>query len=299
VEDQQAAAGLGLSGRRQRVLKHRLLAVDLDGTLVDATGRAHASDRDAIRALAEIGIPTAIVTGRLYSGTREIALDVGAVGAAGCVDGCHLVDAGTGVDLQHAGLAGEHAARLRDALARRRPASFVFARDKILYDDEGAAHLGYVRTWSRDQVRTETVTEHPSWLDERGITAVVSIGERSTIEGVVGELECTLAGAAQVVSFPVRRSDLFQEAWALIVRAAGYSKGTALRYLASHYGVNVEEIVAVGDWLNDIPMFEVAGLSFAMGQAPEEVKRAATEQLIADGSTGGGIAEAALRAGLL
>jgi hypothetical protein len=55
----------------------------------------------------------------------------------------------------------------------------------------------------------------------------------------------------------------------------------------------------VGDWLNDLPMFQVAGRSFAMGQAPDAVKSAATDVLDATATTGGGIAEAARRAGLL
>jgi len=300
VEDQQEAPGLGVPDRRGRILKFRLLAVDLDGTLVDAAvNRAHVADREAIHRLAEAGIPTTIVTGRLYSGTRDIARDIGAAGAVACVDGCHLVDASTGSDLHHGGLAGELAARVREALARHRPTTFVFAADRIVYDDDGARHLGYVGTWSREQERAERVTDHASWDDERGVTATVSVGERAVIESVVEQLEREAPGKLQVIKFPVRSSNAYREAWALMVRAAGYSKGTALHYLAKHYGVGVEEIVAVGDWLNDIPMFEVAGLSFAMGQAPPEVKAKATHELASDASSGGGIAEAAMRAGLL
>jgi hydroxymethylpyrimidine pyrophosphatase-like HAD family hydrolase len=50
--------------------------------------------------------------------------------------------------------------------------------------------------------------------------------------------------------------------------------------------------VAVGDWVNDVPMFHAAGRSFVMGQAPEHVKRSASDRLLADLHTGGGIAEA-------
>jgi hydroxymethylpyrimidine pyrophosphatase-like HAD family hydrolase len=87
--------------------------------------------------------------------------------------------------------------------------------------------------------------------------------------------------------------------WAMVVRASGYSKGTALVWLARHHGITPEEVVAVGDWFNDVPMFEAAGRSFVMAQAPEDVKQTATDRLDSDSSTGGGIAEAALRAGLL
>ena len=45
-----------------------------------------------------------------------------------------------------------------------------------------------------------------------------------------------------------------------------------------------------GDWFNDVPMFRAAGRSFAMGQAPEDVKRAASDVLKETSETGGGIA---------
>ncbi len=85
----------------------------------------------------------------------------------------------------------------------------------------------------------------------------------------------------------------------MVVRAAGVTKGTALEWIAEHYGVSPVETVAVGDWLNDIPMMQAAGRAFAMAQAPDNVKAAATDLLEADAWSGGGIAEAARRAKLL
>src|SRR5260370_900343 len=54
---------------------------------------------------------------------------------------------------------------------------------------------------------------------------------------------------------------------ALMVRTAGPTKGTALAELCRHVGCSLAEAVAVGDWINDVPMFEVAGRSFAMAGA--------------------------------
>jgi HAD superfamily hydrolase (TIGR01484 family) len=87
--------------------------------------------------------------------------------------------------------------------------------------------------------------------------------------------------------------------WAVLVRAAGIDKGTGIEWLARHYGISLDEVITVGDWLNDVPMLERAGLSFAMAQAPEDVKRAADVVLDSDHETGGAIAEVARRAGLL
>jgi Cof subfamily protein (haloacid dehalogenase superfamily) len=295
VEDQQEAPGVRVPGARF-VLSFRLLAVDLDGTLVDASGAVHAADAEAIAALSDKGIPTTIITGRLYSGTRHIAAQVGAKGALGCVDGCHVVDA-AGKDLVHGALTGREASLVRELLDRHDTAAFAFAHDQIVYDDRGRPYLPYLRTWSVDHVHSRRVVDHPHWSHERGITGLVCVGSGTAILALENALREALGAAIFTVSFPVHR--LERSTWGMVVRAAGYSKGTALHWLARHYGVAPEEVIAVGDWHNDVPMFEAAGRSFAMAQAPENVKRAATDQLKADGSTGGGVAEALLRAGLL
>ena len=54
------------------------------------------------------------------------------------------------------------------------------------------------------------------------------------------------------------------------------NKGNAVRLLAAAQGVAVEEIAVLGDMINDVPMFEVAGFSVAMGNATDAVKRLAS-----------------------
>ncbi|HVV84414.1 MAG TPA: HAD hydrolase family protein, partial [Kofleriaceae bacterium] len=83
---------------------------------------------------------------------------------------------------------------------------------------------------------------------------------------------------------------------AMLVRAAGPSKGTALAELCRATGCDLADAVAVGDWVNDVPMFEVAGRSFAMGSAPDAVRAKASDQLATPAGAGGGIAEAVRRA---
>lgn len=297
MEDEQEAPGLSLPGSR-RVLTFRLLAVDLDGTLLDAAGAVHEADREVIATLAAKGIPTTIITGRLYSGTRAIANRVETNGPIACVDGCHVVDAASGTEFFHGGLSGNAATRIREVLAKHDAAAFVFANDQIIHDDQGLAYLAYVRTWSVDHVRAERVVDHPHWSLAQGITALVCVGTEHAIRALEQGLKSALGEAVYSIAFPIHRFEA-DKVWGMVVRAAGHSKGTALQWLARHHGIRPEEVVAVGDWFNDVPMFEAAGRSFVMGQAPEIVKVAATDRLRADSSTGGGIVEAALRSGLL
>ncbi len=265
----------------------KLLAVDLDGTLLDAHGNPHPRDADALRALVDRGIHVSIVTGRLYSGTRASVLALGISGPVGCVDGSHLVSAATHTTLMHHGIQGTHASSLREIFADTSPATFVFARDAIVYDETGDPYLGYVATWSSDVQRAARIAEHSLWEETEGLTAIVAVGTVDQISSACSRIQDGLKDAVQVAMFPIRR---ILGSWGLIVRAVGGNKGSALEWIAGHHGISLADTVAVGDWLNDVPMFSKAGRSFAMGQAPEEVKLAASDVLQETSDEGGGVA---------
>lgn len=233
------------------------------------------------------GVTVSILTGRLYSGTRAVAEHLGLDGPVGCVDGSHLVNAQNHATLLHMGIRGDHAQKLRDSLLRCGPATFLFAEDSIVHDDQGAPHLPYVSTWSTKVLRTERVHDHDFWASSAGVTAVVAVGEAAQVQGAERAITESLGDAAQVVIFPVKR---VPGQWGLVARAAGGTKGSALRWLADHHGYAMSDTVVVGDWLNDLSMFAAAGRAFAMGHAPDEVKRAATAALPETAAEGGGIA---------
>jgi Cof subfamily protein (haloacid dehalogenase superfamily) len=272
-----------------------LLAVDLDGTLLDPAGHPHARDVRAIRAALAAGVRVSLVTGRLYSGTRAFVEILGLTGAIGCADGSHVVHARDHSTLLHLGVRGDHARRLRGTFARAGVATFVFARDAIGHDLSGAPFVDYVATWSRDVRPTASVYEHELWEAEEGVTAVVALGTEDEMRGVAADLERQLPGILVAAVFPMRRG-AHPGRWAMIVRAAGGTKGTAIRWIARHEGVPLEQTVCVGDWINDVPMFEAAGRSFAMGQAPDEVKAKATDVMTVTSEEGGGVALAVEKA---
>jgi Cof subfamily protein (haloacid dehalogenase superfamily) len=274
-------------------VKYKLLAIDIDGTLVRRDGTIHPEDAAAIARLKVRGVAVTLVTGRLYSGSCAIARSIRLTGPIACVDGSHIVDLGDDTALFYQAITGADAALLRDTLGRHQAASFLFAQDSIVHDATGEPFAGYVRSWSPKIDRVERVTAHPFWEHELGLMAVVAVGVEEHITAARDELLERLAHTASVMSFPVSRmAGLF----ALLVRAAGPTKGTAVKWLAKHHGCAAEEVVAVGDWLNDVPMFKTAGRSFVMKQAPRSVKAAATDELSADGFEGGGVAEAIARA---
>jgi hydroxymethylpyrimidine pyrophosphatase-like HAD family hydrolase len=269
--------------------RRRLIAVDLDGTLLDVRGEPHARDLRALQVALSEGVLVSIITGRLYSGTRAVAGRIGLQGAVGCADGSHLVDAGAHATLLHLGVCGVEAALLRRALARAGLTTFVFAEDAIGHDSAGAPFIEYVTTWSKDLRPAADVFEHALWSSEQGVTAAIAVGPLERIETAVAAIARDLSSAAVVARFPIRRA-AHAGLWAIIVRAAGGTKGTALHWIAGREQVRLEDTVCVGDWINDVSMFELAGRSFAMGQAPDEVKAKATDVLSETVESGGGVA---------
>ena len=256
----------------------------------------HDRDRDAIAALLRKGVGVSLCTGRMYSGTRHVAEVLGLDGPVGCVDGSHIVEARSHRELLAHVIAAPGA--LVEVLAEFETTSFVFADDVIYHDAVGTEFLHYVSLWSQQVTELDIVLDRARWSDEHRIAAVVSLGSEEQIQGARAVIEGELGDAVQAATFQIRRSG-FSGSWGMVVRAAGVNKGTALEWIAEHHGVEPSEVVTVGDWLNDVPMLKAAGRSFAMAQAPEPVKAAATDVLEASTVTGGGIAEAAERAGLL
>jgi Cof subfamily protein (haloacid dehalogenase superfamily) len=279
-------------------LTGRVFVTDIDGTLLGPDGDVHPSDAEAIAALLQRGVPVALCTGRMYSGTREIAEMLSILGPVACIDGSHIVDASNHSELHSTPLSELGTELLFEALSRFRPAAFAFSGDRLFHDAHGEPYLDYLATWSERTERVAKLSDLAAWQQPgASLAALVALGtpdQVRSVEAYLGEHGEHL----QTVSFEVGRPG-YSGTWGLVVRAAGVDKGTAIDWVARHHGVTAAEVVAVGDWLNDIPMLKRAGQSFAMAQAPLAVKAAAKDVLKASAASGGGLAEAALRSGLL
>jgi len=240
----------------------------------------------ALRAAREAGVVVTILTGRLLAGTRTAAQALGLTGPMGCSDGAHIVDAVTESALLHRTMVGPLASQLQQHFIRSALPTFLFLGDTVVHDGSGERYLDYFRTWSPQLEQAVSVHAHQAWSDQTGVTGVIAVGDEARIREISEAIRAELAGQAQVLSFPLGPSG----SWGLITRAFDVSKGTALKFIADHSQVAMRDTVAIGDWLNDLPMFEVAGRSYAMGQAPEEVQRAVTAVLPETSESGGGIA---------
>ncbi len=265
-----------------------MLVLDLDGTTLDATGALRQGDRDAARALIQAGVHVTIATGRLWSGAGWVADAFGVDGSVAVMNGTELVDARSGRVTSGAYVDEEGRSLSRRVLAELGLPAFLFRSRSIHFGRDAERHAPYLTIWSRELVPHHDVFDAPHWDDE-DVLAVCAVGDHGAIAEVEAALAPKLPPGLGLVSFDTFFGERF-----LQVMPSRWDKGTALRQLAQDRGLHPSQVVAVGDWINDVPMLQVAGLSLVTAHASAAVRAHAHDALEAS-RDGGAVAEVARR----
>ena len=268
----------------------RLLAVDLDGTLVRTDGIVDARDRAALVRARAAGAAVTLASGRLsptvVALARELDLDTPLL----CADGAALVCPRTGSVLESTALAAAPLAALLDALASHGLVPFLGFPGALVGEAGALAHAVHLRGWSSAVLAVSHLAGAAALHRDVPVLAL-GLGPRARVEAAHASAARALGATAELASFTLGEG----APWALRAQPPGVSKGAALARLAARRGVPRRGVAAVGDWLNDLSMLAWAGRSFAMGQSPEVLRRTAQVVLEATATTGGGVAEAVER----
>ncbi len=269
-------------------MKYKMLALDLDGTTLLNGGGVSEQDRRAVAAAIDAGIIVTIITGRLFTGTRPVAQMLGINGPVGVMNGSEIRDVRTAARLDGSYLCDASRGTSRRVLSDMGLAPFVMSSDHVHHDDVGRDHLRSLKIWTEDFVRHDNLYASDAWDHHEGVLAVIGVGEVESARHAHRVLQDELPGHSEVVRFPCFHTPCEF----VCVRGNERDKGTALARIAGEYGFTIDECAAVGDWYNDLPMLQVAGRSFAMGSAPDDLAAHASDRLEHTALTGGGVAEA-------
>lgn len=253
----------------------RLLAIDIDGTLVNSRDELTAATRRALRRASAAGIKIVLATGRRYSRAlplvEPLGLDVPLVTASGALIK-HPLDHRT---LFQAAFEGS---LLCDALEIVERAGF----EPVLYADSYAEGFDFycerlvgVRPELADYL-AQNAGCHRLWprltaCPPEGVFAGFAMGSRQEMLALHHQLQRRLPDALYT---HVLRSPRYA-GYMCEIAPWGVTKWSGIRQLAAEWAIAPEEICAVGDDVNDIPMIEGAGIGVAMGNALPEVKAAA------------------------
>mgnify|MGYP000846753126 FL=1 len=257
------------------MLRYRLLAIDIDGTLVNSRDELTPATRVALSRVAEAGIRIVLATGRRYSRTlplvEPLGIDVPLVTASGAL----VKD-----PLDHRTL---YRAEFDQGLLRRTLTIVAeHGFDSIIYADTFSE--GFDFYYPRMDVSTRQLAEYLEMNPDCGRhwpqlvsdpPPEIFAGFTMGTQGQMLNLEHALhQGLPRQLHTHVLRSPRYT-GFMCEFSADGVTKWSAIHRLAEQWGIGEESICAVGDDVNDIPMIRAAGLGVAMGNAQPQVKAAA------------------------
>jgi Cof subfamily protein (haloacid dehalogenase superfamily) len=242
----------------------RLLALDLDGTLMDDS-MVIKSDRvrRAIAAAQARGVIVTLATGRMFDFLLPFAHDLDITAPLICYQGGLIQAPDAEAPIYRATMAPALIRQVLALKARRRWHFVLYAGDDVFLDERRHPDQFY-----RDMLgeRLVWVDDLASVLEQHEPIKFLVFVEPHEAEGVLAELRRQFAN-----QMGLTRSH------AKIVEGnpSGVSKGDALRRLSEHLGVQRAEVMAIGDQDNDLPMITWAGFGVAMGNGSPAVKAAA------------------------
>ena len=262
----------------------RLLATDLDGTLVRTDGTISRRTCAALQAAEDAGIVVALVTGRPPRWMAPVAEATGHTGIAVCANGALLYDMRSETVVASRLLDAETqlrvVARLREAVP-----GLHFAVEYV----PGFGHEpGYRHGWAIG-VRDVRVGPAEAILDRPAAKLLARHPEMARDELLAVAVE--VLGAEAVVTSSSQQ--------ALVeIAAPGVTKASALEGLAASAGVSAGEVIAFGDMPNDLPMLAWAGRSVAVANAHPVVLAAVDEVTASNDEDGVAVVVEHLLAGL-
>ena len=245
----------------------RLIALDVDGTLLDSQWRVPDANRDAIRRAAARGIEVALVTGRRFDFARPVIEAIDAPLTL-IVSGGALVKARDGRTLVRHLLPAAVAREVLDVTRAFRDATaLVFDRPRaaqVVHEclDRGNPHrLAY---YDRNRDFIVQVVPLEDALTEGDPIQVMFSGAVADMRRLVSRIDA--APVASRCSTAVTEYEARD--FALVdVNRAGCTKGTTLAEWVASRGLDRSEVMAIGDNFNDLEMLRFAGLPVVMGNA--------------------------------
>ncbi|MBQ5969640.1 MAG: HAD family phosphatase [Clostridia bacterium] len=265
----------------------RLIALDLDGTLLDSDKQLSEENAAALARAADAGIEIVPATGRFYRGMPQRIRDLPYVHYVISINGAEVFDVARQNAVCGSGIPWARAVAVMEMLDEL----------PVIYDcyQDG---WGWMTQKFYDRAEQYAANIH-------------SLEMIRTLRTPVPELKACLRERAhdvQKIQIFFRDMDLRAEALQTLpqafpdlvvttsivnnieINSREATKGNALKKLAAHLGIPLAGTMAFGDDRNDITMLQAAGIGVAMGNAGDEVKRAA--DFVADDCNHSGVAHA-------
>ena len=253
-------------------MAYRLIALDLDGTAIDGSGRIRPHTCAAVAHARAKGVEVVAVTGRHHSVTRPYHEALGLTSPAICCNGTYVYDFAAN-HTECGDPMPREAARAVLAACRRHGVAMLLYTDEIMYFDTPSPHIAKLSAW----ISSLSTVPAPRLDHAADLSPIVETAD-TLLKFVVTHSDAVRLRAS---ADELEALGLFgvEYSWhdRVDVMRRGNSKASRLIAWAASQGIEPTDIVAFGDNFNDMEMLLQVGHGVAMGNAPDAVKAAAAE----------------------
>lgn len=255
-------------------MAYKLVALDVDGTLLNDEHVMTDRTRDTVMEAARQGIDIVLCTGRGPKSTIPFMEEMGLGGYVISHNGAVTVEVKTRNVIHQFGMDIPKLTPYMD-----------YCREHGVHFDVNTAFGMYVENVEKLAGPVRYMYENyltlpsnlPSWEELEGpVVKLTAFGEADDMDRVYAEW------AKWTPDFNVLQSGEYF----IDIMHPEASKGNALKELAAKRGIKQEEILAIGNYYNDITMLTFAGMGIAMDNSPVEVKAAANEVTVSNNEDG-------------
>jgi len=264
---------------------YKLIACDVDGTLLGSNFKATKADIEAIAEVQERGIIFSLCSGRSYKSLKIIAQDLGIK-----TKGNYIIGFNGGIiyDMFNSGIVKQD--NLEKSIfmqiiqvfkqTQRNFEMVIYVDGEHVLFESGLkyAHI-YQKTSRCNWTETEDILAETGKLD--AVAKIIFIGENSALKPFETELSGHLGNEANV---------FFASDCLLETSPAESTKGNGVKWLCQKHGIDLSQVVAIGDNYNDLSMIKQAGLGVAVANAVPAAKEIA-DYITENDNTRGAVAE--------
>lgn len=260
---------------------YRLIALDLDGTVLTSKVDILPSTVEAVAYAREKGAKVIVCTGRIVGEAAVFAKEIGASSLLISAGGAAISDVRNSRNVKEWAMPWDIGAKVVEAVQNRPVTVMIYVGDRL-----------YLNPYS-DEILSSTKRTEGFWASKVVLPDVAATirahkfpVSKVFARGDVQVLAEALAEINQLPGIHITRSaeNNFE------VMPAGVNKGVALQELARVMGITMQEVMAVGDSDNDSDMLKLAGMPVVMGNGDDAVKKLA--KFVTDTNDNDGVAKA-------
>jgi len=242
--------------------KFRLIAVDIDDTLLNDRIEVSTANREALQNAMDVGVAVTIATGRMFRSALPVAEKLGIRTPIITYQGALIRDTVTKEILCERPVPLQLAQMVLEEGYRADIHMNVYVGDSLFVDRITPEGKGYAKL---AEVDINPVGNLSDFLKQAPVK-ILFIADPGVLDRLNRELQDKFGASLYITkSKPNYLEFMHPES----------TKKSGLEALAQRYGIKQEEIMAIGDSYNDIDMLEYAGMGVAMGNAPDEIKEKA------------------------